>query len=295
MADSGSDDRDLAAPEGAHCAEHPDRPAHFTCPRCGSYACVVCFHPSVRRCAQCLRRDPTEAALPIAWEQRDQPLPVRYLRTLAGALSPMKTAPAFAQQDSRSALAFLLSSALPFAMLAGIVPHTRTLSFDGSFVVRILGRPSELEIALDVLRAMGVQLVLSGLQLGCLLVPFLSLVRAYAAPERRIAAFRVLGYRFWLSPGALLLLYVGAAVLPTPDPELAQAPSLGWIVVLGIRLLAEVLLILAMSATARLACGLGPFLSTVVVGIPLIFSLVVGSLASFGLEQLLPAATRPPS
>ena len=56
------------APEGAQCEQHPERAAPFTCPRCGSYACVACWHPAVERCTRCLLRDPTDAAPPIAWE-----------------------------------------------------------------------------------------------------------------------------------------------------------------------------------------------------------------------------------
>jgi hypothetical protein len=57
----------------------------------------------------------------------------------------------------------------------------------------------------------------------------------------------------------------------------------------------EVLLILSMSATARLACGIGPLLSLVVVGVPLVLSLVVRALSEVGLEALLPQTQRLPS
>ena len=54
----------------------------------------------------------------------------------------------------------MLLSALPLALLAGVIPHTRTLLFEGSFKVRVIGTPmpGQFDIALDVARAMGLQL-----------------------------------------------------------------------------------------------------------------------------------------
>jgi hypothetical protein len=283
------DSPDHRAPDGAHCAEHPDRAAHFTCPRCGSYACLPCWHPSVSRCQQCLNRDPTEAAPPLPWEREGVSLPVRFFATLATALRPVRSAPAFAHDNVPAALRFLLLSVLPLALLAGVIPHTRTLLFEGDFRVKLVGHPSSVGIALDVARAGLVEVGLTAVQLGCLLLPFLSLVRAYAHPQRKHAALRVLCYRMWLLPAALLFFYLAVWALPTPDPALLQqTPPMGWLLVLSVRLLGTVLLILAMSATARLACGLGPWMSMVVVMVPVMLLLLVEPLATLGAERLLP-------
>ena len=283
---------DHRAPEGAFCALHRERPAHFTCSRCGSYACVACWHAPVALCQSCIVRDPAAAAPPIAWEQRDKPLSRRYFGTLASAFSPFKSAPAFAQGEVSAALRFMLVSALPLAMLAGVIPHTRTLLFAGNFDVQLVGHPSQADVAWDIVRAMLIELGLTGLQLGCLLLPFASLVRAYA-PARRDAAPRALYYRIWLLPAAMLIVYAAAWALPAPGPGAAQAPAAASVLVLT-GVLSSVLLILAMTGTARLACGLGPLLSTVVVVVPLLLMQFGYALATLGLARWLPDLSQPP-
>jgi hypothetical protein len=286
--------RDSRAPDGAKCAEHPERQAHFTCPRCGSYACITCWHPSIERCQQCLKRDPTEAAPPIPWEREERSFGSRFAGTLATALRPVRTAPAFAREDTAVAVRFMLISALPFALLAGIIPHTRTLEFGGNFAIRMLGAPNDTDIVLDVLRAMGVQLVLSGVELLSLMLPFVSLVRAYA-PRRSHAAVRMMLYRAWLLPAAALLFYVAIWALP-PPPEVpsGDAPPAYFVLLMLMRTLVPVLLFVAMGSTARLACGLGPLISMLVVIVPVVLLLIVNPLAVMGMEQLLPKLPETP-
>jgi len=276
------------APEGAACAEHPERTAHFTCPRCGSFACVTCWHPAVSRCTRCLRNDPTEAAPPIAWEQAGRSLPARYLATLASALSPRRSAPAFAHPDVRAAQRFALLSAAPFALLAGIIPHTRSLLFKGNLQVEVLGNAGATEIALDVLRAAGIQLTVTLVELFALLLPFMSLVRAYA-PGKQHAAARVLYYRLWMRPFTWLLLYAAVWLLPETAPN-APGPAMALLMTLDVlrALVAPVLLFIAMGATARMACGLGPVVSLVVVTIPAVLLFVVQGLLQLGIDRLLP-------
>jgi hypothetical protein len=286
--------RDTRAPEGARCAEHPERPALFTCPHCGGHACVVCFHPAIERCQRCLKRDPTEAAPPLPWEREGEPAPKRYLRTLATAFSPVRSAPAFAREEIAAARRFLLLSALPFALLAGIVPHTRTLLFAGSVQVKVLGtpQPGAVEIALDVLRAMGVQLGLSAIECACVALPFVSLCRAYA-PERAFAALRSMYYRLWLLPASLLGYYAVLFMAPMPASP-TDLPALPVSLVLfGLRTLLPVLLFVAMGSTARLACGIGPWLSMVVVMVPVALSVAVKPFADEAATHLLPALEAP--
>ena len=299
MPDNPTERRDSRAPEGAHCAEHPERSAHFTCVRCGSYACVHCWHPSVERCQQCLKRDPTEAAPPIPWERRSLSVAARYLGTLATAFRPIRSAPAFAHDDTRAALLFMLLSALPFALLSGVIPHTRTLLFAGDFAIRVLGKPlpGAFEIGIDVVRAMGVQLALTAVDLGCLLLPFVSLVRAYA-PARRHAALRVLFYRIWLLPASMLVFYVAIWALPSPEGVAGapgDPPPASFMLLISLRTLVPVLLFLAMGSTARLACGLGPWMSMVVVIVPVALLLTASPIAAVGLERLLPAMEGQPA
>jgi hypothetical protein len=264
---------DLSAPEGAVCAEHHERPAAFTCPRCGNYACIFCWHALSSRCDACLKRDPAAAAPPLAWEARTSSGIGRYFSTLGSAFRPVRSAPAFARPEIRPALKFFLLSALPMAALAGVIPYTKTLMFGSSFAVTIQGHPSSAEIATDVVRAMLIQLGLFALDFGALALPFTSLVRAYAEEAKRPAALRALLYRTWLLPGASLLLYLGLWLLPGgATPEIASPFVLPLYV---IQMMFSAMLLLSMQATARFACGIGPLLSYAVTAIPLVVWIMV--------------------
>jgi hypothetical protein len=236
-----------------------------------------------------LRRDPTEAAPPIPWEQAGRSLPSRYFATLASAFSPLRSAPAFAHDDVRAAQRFALISAVPFALLAGIIPHTRTLLFKSNLQIEVLGNAGTTEIALDVLRAAGVQLTITLAELLSLLLPFMSLVRAYA-PGKQHAAARVLYYRLWMRPFTWLLLYAAVWLLPEVDPK-APGAAIALLTTLDIlrAVLAPVLLFMAMGGTARMACGLGLGVSIIVVVIPAVLLVVVQGLLQVGIDWLLPA------
>lgn len=269
---------DHHAPEGAVCAVHSDRPASFTCPRCGSYACLFCWHGPAQRCDACLRRDPAAAAAPLPWETREGSLIGRMLGTLATAMHPVQSAPAFARRELRPALAFFALTAIPFAALAGVIPNTKTLMFGTSFDIVIQGHPSQLEIVLDVLKAMLLQLASFGLDLVTLSLPFVSLVRAYTPPELQPAALRVLLYRSWLAPAAMLLMFLGIWMLPgtgKPNEPTQLLPLL-----LAVQFTCNVILLVSMRATAQLACGINGLLS---------FLIVVIALTVCGFSQLFVA------
>jgi hypothetical protein len=254
------------APEGAACATHPDRPAAFTCPRCGNYVCIFCFHPQADRCDACLQRDPAAAAPPIAWETTEGNLLVRAAATLASAFRPVFTAPSFARGELARARGFFLLTALPLAMLAGVIPQTKLLLFGSSFAVNVLKNPTAGALTLDVSFAMLAQLVWFALDFLALALPFTSLLRAYASEERRDAALRVLLYRYWLCPAGLLLFFVLLWALPAaPAPD--QAPPFATLAYF-LRFFFSALLFVAMRATARLAAGVTPLLSYVVVIVP---------------------------
>lgn len=287
-------------PDGAMCAEHPERLAHYVCPRCGSFACLACFHPSVARCERCVRRDPADAAPPLAWERAEGTALGRYLATLGSAFSPVRTAPAFARGGVSPALRFALLSALPLAALSGVIPHTRTLLFRGDFAVEVLGKASTAQIALDVAQAALLQVALTGISVACLLLPFTSLVRAYA-PGKQTAAARVLYYRAFLLPAALAFFYLVVWASPAP-PELTGAaaegappsPPLAVSAALVVRMIAPVLLFVAMSATARIACGLGAFMSFVVVAVPIVLMMLTEAVVGMAVQELLPPPPPPP-
>jgi hypothetical protein len=247
-----------------------------------------------------LRADPSVAAPPLPFETQDGSALGRYLRTFGTAFRPTRSAPAFARNDLGSAIGFFLLSALPLIVLAGIVQHTRSLVF-GNGAIAVLGSPSSAEITLDVLRAIGAQLVLSAIELLALLLPYVSLVRANA-PAGAPAATRVILYRFWLSPAAAVLGYLAAWLLPIPEIGLRDGSppppiSETWpllVVSLG-QVALRVLQIIAMSATARLAAGLTMMWTFLAVIVPLLLQILVVPLAADAIEAVLPAAPEPPA
>ncbi|MET0388149.1 MAG: hypothetical protein ABW321_19410 [Polyangiales bacterium] len=255
-----------SAPPGAACAEHPERPATFTCPRCGNYACLFCWHPIAERCDTCLKRDPAAAAPALPWETQHGTGIQRFLRTLGSAFQPVHTAPAFARPGLRRPLAFFLLTALPLAALAGVIPNTKTLMFGSSFSVVVQGHPTPSAIALDVVVAMLMQVLIFSIDFAAIALPYTSLVRAYATPDRRGAALRVLLYRSWLAPFAALFFNLGLWMLPggdKPDELTPLLPLLGIV-----QFMLHMLILSSMRASARLACGIGALMSFVVVAIP---------------------------
>jgi hypothetical protein len=190
---------------------------------------------------------------------------------LGGSFRPLQTAPAFARPGAKRAIQFFLLSALPLAALAGIIPRTKTLLF-GNFAVLVQGHPTTTAIALDVLSAMGIQLWAFTVEFAAIALPYVSLTRAYAPAERHGAAMRVLLYRSWLSPFATLIMNVAAWLLPTTGgsdgfPRFMEPFAIA-------HMLLHLLLLSSLRATVRLACGVGPLLSYVIV----IVSVVVWAL-----------------
>jgi len=291
------EDPDIGAPEGATCAEHRDRIALFKCPRCGRNACLACFHAPVARCTTCMRRDPTEASPPLPFEAGDGTALGRFFRTFGTAFYPWRSAPAFARPGIKPALVFFLLSSLPMILLSGIIPLTRTLWF-ADFKVYVEGNPSTQTIALDVARAIAVQLGLSAVELLSLLLPFASLVAAYA-PLRKEAATRLVLYRFWLGPFAALLGQLAAWSLPIPADGMPFTPEQGVPPIILASAVAQAALrvfqLLGLIATSRLACGLSVPMSMLVVGVPLVLQLLVVPLSGYAADKLLPPPQETPS
>ena len=256
------------APHSARCHRHPDRQAHLKCPQCQRYCCVFCWHAQFDRCEACLQQAPATAVPPIPWEQ---PIgwPQRFGRTLLTALSPHLTAPAFARPELVAALRFALLTALPLALLAGIMPHTRTLLFSPG-ALSVLKDSQTQDIVLDVLRAMGVEAAVDLAHLAAVSAPYLSLLKSYGGPGTVPFGVRALLYRAWLLPAAELVKQALFFVLG------------GSPVVLLLPQILQVLFLLSLGFTARLACGLGAGWSIVIV---LISSIV----AAFADEALLAA------
>lgn len=275
-----------AAPDGAQCSEHPEREAFFTCPRCGSYSCLFCWHSSLDRCDACIRRDPTEAVPPIAWEDAARDPVGRLLGTLGGAFRPSRTGPAMARDDVSVPVGFFLLSVLPLAMLAGVIPHTRTLLF-GAMQVQVLGTPAGGEIGMDIARAMAAQVALTAVELLALALPFASLVRAYAPEGRRAAAIRFVLYRGWLLPMAGFIFGLVAWTAPLSAADTGAPAWFGLLML--VPMLINAFLWVGMWLTARLGCGLGPLMASVVTAVPFVLWMVVQPVAGALLNGLLPA------
>jgi hypothetical protein len=115
-----------------------------------------------------------------------------------------------------------------------------------------------------------------------LTVPYYSLSRAYASRGQPAAPISVMFYRAWLIPMSELAKYVLFWAI-TADPSanvmmLVFAAALVWFL----------LLFSSMLATARMASGVGPFASLLVVIVPFVVLSVGWPLAMRPLEQLLP-------
>ena len=262
-------------PEGASCAEHPERDALVICPRCGSFCCIACWHGSLRRCAGCLARDPGP---PVPWEDASLALPRRFAKTLTDAFRPSRSAPSFATSEWKAAFSFFLLTFLPVALLAGIIPYTHTLLF-GAGVVRLLGSPSTQMIAIDVARAAGLGLLVEGTKLLCLTVPYLSLSRAYGSGRHPHAGLSVMLYRGWLVPLTKVLFGLLNWLLPV-ETELTVAA----LVLLCLACTPLVLLISSMLSGARVASGVGPIAALVVALVPFVVMILATQL---GLLQVL--------
>jgi hypothetical protein len=256
-------------PEGSSCAEHSDRPALVICPRCGSFACLSCWHGALKRCHACVVRQPPP---PVPWEDPSRNLISRFFGTLGDAGSPVLTAPSFRKDGTGRALVFFLLTFVPLASLAGIVPYTARLLFGPALTIQLVGEPTDAEIAMDVARAAGVGLAVSIAQWLALAVPFASLSNAFAEKGHPDAPMRAMLYRGWL----LALFFVAQYVLPIVLPE-----SAGLFFGTVLSLVPFVLLLGAMRATTRMGSGVGALTALLTIGVP--FALMIGS--TFFLER----------
>ena len=271
------DDPIEPAPEGASCAEHPERDALVTCPRCGSYCCIVCWQGAVRRCHACLLRDPGP---PVHWAEPDRGLVSRFFATIADAVHPRASAVRFTRGTVTKAIPFLLLTFLPLALLSGVIPFTHTLGFGPRWAVMFIGTPTEAQLALDVAQAAGLGLLVAAARLGVLGACFAALVSAQGKKIESQPAWQVMLYRAWLVPCSGASGIVLGLVIWGFPPELTD----------GMRVFAEVaslvplmLLLAAMISTARQAHGVGPIMSMVIV----LASFLAMYIAEHALYQLM--------
>jgi hypothetical protein len=228
-------------------------------------------------------QNPGAAALPIAWEEPTKPLGSRFLSTIGSALSPLASAPSFARDNTAGARTFFLLSFVPLALLAAIVPFTHTLLFRPTFTIHVIGAADERAILIDVLRALGIGLVSTLIQLCALAFPFISLARAYAVRGREAAPVRVVLYRAFLLPLGDVLFSILLWNAPAGG-DLANVEAFARL----IQVIPLILLFLSLRATARMASGTGPIASLVVTIVPFAALVIVQGWLLEGLRDFAP-------
>jgi hypothetical protein len=216
---------------------------------------------------------------PPPFEDERLSLARRLLATMKAALFPRMSAPSFALSRVERALPFFLMTVLPASALAGVIPFTKTLLFGPGLQVERVGNPGDMEVMVDVARAMAVQLGLDGAVLVALALPYVTLSRSYGRPGAESPASCMLLYRAWLLPAASLAAYTVYWV--TPSPGLANTLSL------FVYVPALVLLAYAMWFTARHAGGIEWHLSLAVCGVPWVLAIVVSGMVGPALVSWL--------
>lgn len=137
----------------------------------------------------------------VPWEDARRGPLRRYLATFTIALRPLRHVRQVTAGSVSSALWFALASAVPLAMLRGIIPWTEHLLFQPGFrIVVDASLPTQL-ILEDLLRASGLSLaVCVGLWLA-LALPYAQLLVGFSERESaRRAAWRVMLFGAWLVP-----------------------------------------------------------------------------------------------
>lgn len=201
------------------------------------------------------------------------------------AFSPARSAPAFAQGTAKSAFAFFLLTAVPLSLLSGIIPYTRHLQF-GDMAVNFVTDTTSAAIALDIFRAMGIQLALHFAFIGGLMMPYVSLLKAYGNPAASTVAKRLILYRAWLVPAATLLTGLIGWAMTTP-PE-GQSPGAGFVIAVNVVQILPVLLLLAMGFAARFSAGVGRGWAIVLVTVAVLISFCTSTLAAMVLLSASP-------
>ena len=223
---------------------------------------------------------------PLPWEDPALSWPRRFFSTLGTTFAPLRTIHAVADGTIGPALAFALLSSAPFMVLWAIPPFTHTLIFKPEFGLEVMAKSDDLTIALDVLRALGIGLVVSVISLFSWALPFASLVRAFSngtRPENpQLAAWRTALYRLWIIPLGTTLFSIAVLGMPKdPNPFAIE------LAMLGLQILPRILVLVHCHTMARYF-GASGFGALVVSGVPLVVQWAVGLSVQQGAEMMLP-------
>lgn len=265
----------MSDPSDGACRVHAELPAIAQCPSCGAPACPLCWHAAAARCSACLAREPGGDAPEIAWEESGGTVAGRFVRTLLGTFTPARTAPSFGRRRPLGpAVQFAALSTLPAVLCASAIEYTFTFALGHAGAFSWVGHPTSRDVAVDVARACAIGVLLWGIRLLALAVPFVSLCRAYGADGRGAApATRAMLYRVWVVPG----LYLAALLFSWPLPRSADAVVS--LVDEAAKALPLLLLAVTMRGVARDSAGVGPWASWVVVLIALAAGMTAYALA----------------
>jgi hypothetical protein len=153
---------------------------------------------------------------------------------------------------------FALLTFTPLALLAGVIPFTRTILFGSSLAITHIGTPTDTEVALDVLVAslLGLGVALLVWLAGA--VPYVSLSRAFADRGQPSAPVRLMMYRGWLVPAFAVLFSFLPWVVPGGSAEYAQL----------LAMVPIVLLLASMRSVARMGSGAGPIAAIGIIVVP---------------------------
>lgn len=268
MAEPDDDDEGPEVPlEGATCSAHGDRTAFRVCPVCGRNACLSCWHPTIGRCHACLVKD-AKSFPAVPWEDRSRSILGRLVMTMLSALSPDSGAPGFARDSDTTGAVYAVLTFVPFGLLSGIIPYTRTLLFGPALEVHVVPGADSSAIAIDVLLAAFTGLGIAGVAWLAAALPYVSLSRAYADRGMPTAPVRLMNYRGWLIPLHLTLTSMLPWCLPLPISDMAVLLS---------QLLAVVpivLLLAAMRSVARMGSGAGPIATFAILIVPLVLMFI---------------------
>ena len=226
---------------------------------------------------------------PPAFEQTGA-FPLRLFASLREGWQPRLTATSFAVGDRIGpAILFAILTFIPFTALQGIIPYTHTLRFGNVFGVERV--ESTMTVGTDVMHAMGIAMLVLGVELLFFGASYVSLANAFgkAPPGARTTSVRVIAlravlYRAWLFPMA------GTFGLPVmlaswAMPKDAQSSILVF-VVLMLGVIPLVLHFMGMRDAARRACGVSDGMSIIVVIVPFILQIVVhGILVGDGMSD----------
>ena len=279
-------------PPGSTCAIHQEREGLLECSHCGNAACVECWQTTHHACIACVLAQPEVVAPSVPWETEGVGWWRGFVDTIRLAASPNLSAPGLSGRDVRPALAFALLTFVPLVAAEGIIPYTHTLLFESPLQVAPVGSPHGSTIALDVLRAASLGVLLGVVQLVTLGLCFTSLTTAFGVNGKASAAngWRAVLYRAFIVAGFPTVVVAERA---SSDGVFAL---LGWIgggaiagmtaVVLEIAL--GVWLLVSLRAAARLAQGVGAFMSLLIPFLAVMLSVFARDLAEQALTPLMP-------